>query len=191
MTGCDTTSRLFGVGKMSAINKFQDLVEPASVFLMTEQTQSEIEKQGELALEKLYGAKSGLNFERAARFSSKVATRSTYLPPEVLPPTSDAARFHSHRVYHQVQAWNGNVLDPTDWGWLKTKTLGIDTLKPVKMQKSPAPESLLKLIKCNCKGNCERNTCSCRKHGLLCTLACGQCKGITCANSGTETEDDE
>lgn len=138
----------------------------------------------------MYSCKPGnsLDFERAAMFSRKVASRSVYLPPESLPPTCDAARYHSYRVYHQVQTWLGNILDPTKWGWLLHKGQNMK-LKPVSMRRDAAPASLLKLVKCNCHGRCDKNTCSCRKNGLSCTLACGYCKGITCTNAGVNSEE--
>ena len=49
-------------------------------------------------------------------------------------------------------------------------------------QQGAAPSSLLKVIRCNCTGKCGNGRCSCRKNGLLCTLACGHCKGTTCTN---------
>ena len=33
-----------------------------------------------------------------------------------------------------------------------------------------------------------QNTCPSRKNGLLCTLACGHCKGITCTNAAVNSE---
>ena len=60
--------------------------------------------------------------------------------------------------------------------------------KRVRMQRDAAPASLLKLVKCNCHGMCDKNTCSYRKNGLLCILACGHCKGITCTNVGVNSE---
>ena len=120
--------------------------------------------------------------ERVSKFTEKVVSSSSYLPPERLPPTSDAARFHSHRVYHQVQAWLGNNMDAVEWGWELRKAYNRMILKPCRMGQVAAPASLLKIIRCNCNGKCDKNTCSCTKNGLQCTLACGQCKGIACTN---------
>ncbi|GBP82798.1 hypothetical protein EVAR_46021_1 [Eumeta japonica] len=69
-----------------------------------------------------------------------------------LPPTQDTARFHTFRVYHQVQSWLGNYNDLEDWGWKKCGKL----LMLVQNSKPPAPPELLKLIFCKCKGNVER-----------------------------------
>jgi hypothetical protein len=99
-----------------------------------------------------------------------------------LPPTCDASRYHSYRFYHQVQTWLGNLLYPLLWGWTLSQSQNSFRLKPIRLMMEPAPASLLKLVKCNCQGKCEKNSCSCRKNGLLCSLACGQCKGITCTN---------
>ena len=185
ITGCDSVSRPYGIGKAMAMSKCSQLKDHAGTFLKPNQNRDEVSKHGQAALEVLYGCKHGnsLDFERASRFSNKVASRSVYLPPESLPPTTDAAKQHSLRVYHQVQAWLGNDLDPTKWGWQIHKGQDSEKLKPIRMQKDAAPESLLKLVKCNCHGKCDKNTCSCRKNGLLCTLACGHCKGISCTNA--------
>ncbi|GFR94039.1 hypothetical protein ElyMa_000908700 [Elysia marginata] len=39
------------------------------------------------------------------------------------------------------------------------------------------------MIRCNCKSDCRSKRCTCRKHGLECSLACAECKGIRCLNS--------
>ena len=44
----------------------------------------------------------------------------------------------------------------------------------------PAPQELLKMIRCNCTTDCSSARCSCQKHGLPCTQACGQCRGSGC-----------
>lgn len=38
-----------------------------------------------------------------------------------LPPTEDATAQHSLRTYFQVQRWLINDIEPTEWGWKKTK----------------------------------------------------------------------
>ena len=186
LTGCDTVSRQYGIGKVMAMGKCDKLKDHAIAFLTPNQVHDNVNKHG---LEVLYSCKPGhsLDFERAARFSSKVASRSTYLLPESLPPC-DAVRYHSYRVYHQVPTWLGNDLDSTKWGWLLHKSPNVERLKPVKMRMDPVPASLLKLVKCNCHGKCDKNSCSCYKNGLVCSLACGHCKGITCNNAAVNNE---
>ena len=172
------------------MSKYRLRKENAQLFMKPSQSHEDVNKHGQAALEILYNCKHGnsLDFERAAKFSNKVASRSVYLPPESLPPTCDAAKYHSYRVYHQVQTWQGNHPDPTKWGWFIHKDQNLEKLKPVRMQKDAAPPSLLKLVRCNCNGKCDKNNCSCRKNGLLCTLGCGHCKGITCTNAAVNNE---
>ena len=75
-----------------------------------------LRKQVIMPLQHFYGCKPGmdLNFERGSRFSEKVVSSSWYLPTEHMPPTSDADRFHSYRVYLQVQACLGEEMEPTE-----------------------------------------------------------------------------
>ncbi len=50
-----------------------------------------------------------------------------------------------------------------------------------------APETLLKFVRCKCKlssrNPCGTNLCSCRKNGLKCATACGDCRGENCKNA--------
>ena len=101
-----------------------------------------------------------------------------------LPPTSDAAKYHSYRAYLQVQQWLGNTdILPTDWGW--NRSAQTDHLVPIIKDYAAAPEKVLKMISCGCKQGCRRN-CRCVKAGLLCTVPCSGCNGLECANSGHE-----
>lgn len=106
--------------------------------------------------------------------------------------TVDALTQHLKRIYLQVQYWiygeENCSLDPTDWGWKKVG----DTLVPIKMTKEAAPAHILSSIFCGCKKGCTR-TCSCRKNGLLCTIACRACQGVECTNnsySAAEIDDE-
>ena len=102
-----------------------------------------------------------------------------YVAPEKLPSTTDATSCHSYRTYHQVQAWRGNDLPPVDWRWANSP----NGLVPIRMDLPAAPEQLLKTIRCNCTDRCDNGRCTCRKNGLQCTPACGNCKGSSCLNA--------
>lgn len=106
LSGCDTTSKPSGIGKLAAMAKYRGLKKFAELFMVASKNQDEIELSGNEAIATLYGCKHGpdLNFERASKFNQKVASSFGYLPPERLPPTSDAAKFHGQRVYLQPQA---------------------------------------------------------------------------------------
>ena len=123
ISGCDTTSRLFGVGKGRAMKKClasKAFQESSNVFSEESSAADQVARAGEKALLVLYGGKPGTNLNRLRyqRFCEKTAAKTTHLQAEVLPPKSAAAKYHSLRVYLQVQEWKGcNTLRPTDWGW--------------------------------------------------------------------------
>ena len=103
-----------------------------------------------------------------------------------LPPTSSAARQHLLRVYHQVQQWLGNELDPLKWGW----KFEHGKLIPNPTDLPPAPEELLNIITCDCKTSCNTNKCECRRTLFQCSIMCGRCWEI-CQNRNFQDICDE
>ena len=65
------------------------------------------------------------------------------------------------------------------------------TALPIKTDMPPAPMELLRLFRCNCKTGCDTSRCTCRNHGLECSLACGECKGLQCSNSSNSIDDEQ
>ena len=51
---------------------------------------------------------------------------------------------------------------------------------PTEMTKPIAPLELLKIVKCGCKTDCTRKSCSCRQYGVVCTNICSGCRGVSC-----------
>ena len=176
LLGCDTSSRVFGIGKGVALKQLrnnEDFNIQAEVFNRRSVTTEEVAIAGEKALVCLYsGSKKGdtLDQLRLQKFCQKVGSSSSYIHPQTLPPTSAAARYFSFRIYHQVQAWRID-LPPTDWGW---KVSG-SNLIPIMTDKDVAPKVLLEVIRCTCKTGCSTMKCSCRKAGLDCSPGCGEC----------------
>ena len=89
---------------------------------------------------------------------------------ETLPPTTPAALQHAKRTYLQVQNWLGRELDPLTNGYI---LLTDGTLAPNYGIKSVAPESLLKIISCQCKKDCASKSCSCTKLVCLAQVSVG------------------
>ncbi|GBL87555.1 hypothetical protein AVEN_165165-1 [Araneus ventricosus] len=75
----------------------------------------------------------------------------------------------------QIQKWLGHEKNALEWGWVPTRF----GLSPRKMERDAAPESLLKIISCNCKKGC-KNVCGCRKAGLICSSLCTCSLGEAC-----------
>ena len=194
-TGCDTTSAVFGIGKKSALHKVLKgdsvLKSCAKIFSTPKKNIAEIEEAGCKAMVALFGGKPADNLS-AMRYSSlcqKVGSAKSFVTPERLPPTSSATKYHVIRTYLQVMLWmdNGEAMDTTEWGW----ELQNNSLVPVMMDTSPAPETLLKIIHCNCSGGCSTFRCTCKKHGLICSRVCGPCQEGHCDNMSEEAVSDD
>jgi len=191
--GCDTVSRIHGMGKGLALKKALDsphFIQQANVFMNPKSTQAEVVLAGHNALVSLCNGKQGdtLNILRHRRFCEKVAISTVAVQPKVLPPTCAAAHYHSLRVFYQVHEWKpeeGVEFEPCDWGWRVVDS----KMLPIMMDRDAAPKVLLEMIRCGCKSGCSSKMCSCRKHGLQCSTACGACKGTGCTNSGDMQED--
>ena len=181
-SGCDTVSRVFGFGKPAVLKKAKqdrEFSRHAGVFI-TDSTPDEVKEAGEQLFIRLYNGQEaeGLDKLRYRHFLQKVSTRNTVVQVQSLPPTESAAKYHSFRTYSQVQYWIHGNTRPEEWGW----TIKNGKMMPVMSDLPPAPDRLLKIIKCNCRVNCDTKRCSCRKHGLSCTAGCGECKGTSCSN---------
>lgn len=197
ITGCDTTSRLFGIGKGLVLKKVmgnQDLIEIAGKVFDVDSSDV-VAKFGIQLLIRMYG---GFEFEtldimRYRKFASKVVSNSvSFLQIQTLPPTTAAAEQHCKRTFYQVIEWTkldeDLQLDPLDWGW----TMSNGKLVPVKTRLPAAPDQLINVIRCKCKSNCDNRRCSCRKHGLQCTTACTDCRSRSCSNAEqVEAEEDQ
>ena len=93
---------------------------------------------------------------------------------ELLPPTSDNLRLHLNRANYQAFVWRKSLVamqelpSPEYHGW----EIEDEALKPVSMNKDPAPRGIQTLTTCNCKKSECRSHCSCNINGLSCTEAC-------------------
>jgi len=117
MSGCDTTSALFGKGKKKAwklsINK--DVQKISAIFCTRTSSKESVAKAGEKFIMMLY--ESGKNSEpslddlRCRIYARTLAKKSVTSNFELasLPPTSAAARQHSLRTYLQVPILKQNT----------------------------------------------------------------------------------
>ena len=182
ITGCDTTSQVHTIGKASVLHKFQKSTrfrELSAIFLSESSSKEDIVDAGEKLMLQILGAskkENSMDELRLANYYRKFGGKSA-VKPQSLGPTSDATAQHSLRVYHQVQAWQGRDLIPEEWAWILVN----GKLMPVKMLLPPAPQELLKIIRCTCKVECTPR-CTCVTYGLKCTTICTGCRGVSCRN---------
>ena len=181
--GCDTTSHIHSIGKGTILKKIQNdasLQAQAHIFQMPSLSKEMVATAGEKALILLYNGKlnEGLDALRYRKFCEKAAVGTSYVKPQTLPPTFASSKFHSYRVYHQIQQWCNREIPPDEWGWKQNNERYI----PIMTDLPPAPSELLRLIRCNCKTECRSERCTCRKNHVRCSNVCGQCKGVACSN---------
>jgi len=56
----------------------------------------------------------------------------------------------------------------------------------------PAPDELLKIIKCNCHTDYSSMRCTCKKYNVKCrSSACRNCKGAGCTNLDTTIHEED
>lgn len=184
ITGCDSVSALYNIGKKKALKVLvgEDW-QILDIFKRPDATHDDIARAGEMFLLKMYCAtarSTTLDKLRFILYLKKMKTSLSTFDLHSLPPTSSAAKFHAYRAYFAVQEWLGNPgqLEPINWGW----QLCDGTLNPIFNDKDPAPAHILRMISCGCKTGCGKR-CMCRKSGLNCTEMCSNCIGLNCTNA--------
>ena len=153
--GCDTTSQLYSIGKGKSLKKYRDFCSHAEVF------NEVISAAGEQVLVTMHNGRPGesLDFIQYKSFCEKVATSKSHIQPQTLPPTSAAVKFHSLHVYYQILQCKGtgDRFLPEEWGWRESEK----RLIPITTDLMPAPDDLLRIIRCNCQTNCSTTRCAC------------------------------
>ena len=194
ISGCDTVSALFKVGKKKALKVLQqEDWQVLHVFKKPDAIHDEIAMAGEIFVLKLYNVNqlsTTLDELRFVLYMQKMKTSYNSFQLESLPPTSPAVKYHAYRAYYAVQEWlgNGRSLQPTEWGW----ELDDNMLIPVLTDRPEAPQSVLRMVSCGCKTGCGKR-CKCRQAGLACTPMCSSCIGRNCTNAcpSDGNDDDE
>jgi len=199
ISGCDTTSALFGHGKASIyrqISSHPDTLTLTRAISAPTATCESVAQAGKQLLKIIYGGKLGetLNKLRYVRYMQLVARSVTRPRPERLPPTERAAYYHLLRVHLQVMQWQTlrtDCLDADKWGWKLHENVYV----PIGTDDAIAPDDMLTVILCSCntdssKGNCRSKACTCRKYGLHCMPACKNCYGELCTNAAPQTVPD-
>ena len=179
LTGCDTCSAFFGIGKKKVFNlmmqsamKYQGLKDLGN---------GSLSKNQKLACTQFVGALHGnsdctsLNEIRCTKAAKKV-------PAKKLPPTDNSFYLHLLRCTYQFMVWKSclettfglpqqlimviNYFEDTD---------GKQYMRPQMMSQSPAAPELLNDLACNCDNSVCDDNCTFFRNEQPCTLAC-KCK---------------
>lgn len=183
LTGCDTVSAFFGLGKVTAFDVWMANVNITQVFCDIGNEEVQVDGAAFGAIERfivsLYDRKSDLvsvNLCRKDLFSRKGRTI------ENIPPTQNALSLHIRRaVYQSCHVWSHSIekdipaVSPADWGW----QLSDGSWVPVWITLPQASAVCKELIRCACKKACS-GRCKCVSAHLHCTALCA-CSG-SCAN---------
>ena len=184
MSGCDTTSRFFGFGKIRLFkSKIQEKMPTSTAeFYCRQQTVDRVVEAGTNIMITMY-AKLGkltdtslltLDKLRHKMFLSSLHHMIGSVQKKVdhrqLPSTSLAAKYHSLRVHHQIQEWLFNPLYPSEYGWILNSG---GKYEPKYTDKAVAPLTLLKLVSCGCKSDCYSKRCGCKQLDFQCSDYCG------------------
>lgn len=179
ITGCDTTSYLFGHSKKIAWTVLKDnfhlLLSLGEGTLTTDTLE-----RAERFVCRIY--KTNVSSVDMARFLlfAKAGT------PDKLPPTSDALKYHIMRAHYQAMVWRQahcprQILPkPEESGW----KLKDDKLVPVLMTLDPIPKACVEMLSCQCTTGCATLRCKCRKAKIVCSgfCSCGKSGNDLCLN---------
>ena len=112
LSGCDTTSGSYCIGKISAMGKYVDLKVASQIFMLPNKDHNEGEQAGNEALAIIYACKQGtdLNLERASKLSEKVESTSRCVllsgfPQLQMPPNFTAGGSTTRCKFGKVTRW--------------------------------------------------------------------------------------
>jgi hypothetical protein len=198
MSGCDTVSYLWGIGK-GTILKMLKAGHQLNKLGVLEAGLTDVVKEATLFYAACYGLKDvhDMSTLRYNVWSSKMANTKLSAAPELrsLPPTTAAFEPHVYRAHYQAAIWraaldpNPPTLDPVQYGWSRDQTSNMLVPVPLPSGVSPAPQDVLKMIRCGCSSNrpCSTMRCSCSPARLSCSMFCG-CNGMEeCQNEQTKS----
>lgn len=188
LTGCDSTSGFFRIGKKKAWKAFvndadaQDGVgNLGTTFPPTRRTLRACER----FICSLYtsSSKAGTTADGVRYWIFCQKQQKS----ESLPPTSNSLYHHIERANYQAYVWKTStnplqqLPSPVDNGWIDAERGSLD---PKLMSQDPAPKGLLELTRCKCnKSACRRDDlCPCKANQMPCTEACLCMNDETCQN---------
>ena len=176
ISGCDTVSATYGIGKLRAYKVLKDSSWKVVMNNVGKDNADieEVIELGEKFFMKLYGKLSS-KAESLDHLREIMYTLPKYIPISRMPPTSRAFRFHMLRTHLEVNTLMNlsQSLDPEKFGFQKDKD---GQLIPIITDKLPAPSRLLQEIKCGCqkpnRAGLLCTGCGCLKAGLACNFLC-------------------
>ena len=196
LSGCDTVSYLWGIGKGTVVKILKSKKTLRKLGNLEEQMPN-VMCEATKFIAACYGfpLEDNMTSLRYVVWSSKMSNTKLNSAPDlkVLPPTMETFEKHVHRSHLQAAIWRCALnpdppdINPAHYGW--TYDAKNTCFSPIAMPSdvSPAPLEVLKLIKCGCSSSqpCSTSRCSCTSAQLACSIFCACCGGDECRNQRT------
>lgn len=172
LSGCDSTSYMWGIGKMTVIKKLK-AGHHLNLLGKHESDMKDVLAEATSFIAACYGSRitHDMSSVRYDIWTTKMAKKRITLAPALkcLPPTTEAFSKHVHQAHYQTMIWMSALdadppqLDPIKYGWSHDEASGILLPVTLPIDVSPAPDEILKLIKCGCSSSllCSTMWCSC------------------------------
>ena len=189
ISGCDTVACYLGIDKGRVIKHLKEGCDLSAIGNVDAPLQ-QVRDQATRFISACYGLKDStdMSHTRLLVWGKKNGKGHSSSPNlATLPPTREAFIEHVKRAHFQTVLWRTINIDPRQ---LKPEEFGwkMDTdnksLRPIGLpdDTKPAPDYILKMIRCDYKGEppCNTKICSCKKKGLPCTMFCA-CFKVGCS----------
>jgi len=173
ITGCDITGRFRGKTKKTWLEFYLNADEETlDYFVNFPLTNNPLEniKVLKVFLCSVFCKGTNISDLGNARWFIWTQTKSI----EKLPPTFGAfvqavkRAWYASKIFEQGHTLMQNTPNPLELGWRLTN----DEFEPITSDDPIAPDSVVELISCGCKGACKSKRCSCRKVDVCCTDLC-------------------
>ena len=194
LTGCDTVSNLYGIGKSTMVSVLKSGISVTDLGSLDKPIES-ITSQSKSFIAACYGCPDATDMTdaRIKVWKKKMGNKKLNAAPElkVLPPTREAFGCHVKRAQLQALVWRSYKsmdppnLNPEDYGWKFDEDEEMLLPIPLPDNVDPAPQDILKLIKCGCD-SCSTTRCSCLIANLSCSMFC-KCHDNQCNNPNTKS----
>ena len=183
LTGCDTVSYLFGIGKTTALKALMG-GHHLSLLGQLGAAEASLISETTTFIAACYGSKveGDMTTHRYQLWKSKMGNTKTTSAPKLksLPPSHNAFVQHVHRAQYQAIIWESATqsdppdLDPNQYGWHKDEdgtTLSPTTLPPGVYV---VPINILQMVKCGCSASqpCSTGRCGCVGAHMSCSMFC-------------------
>ena len=197
ISGCDTVSTLYGIGKGTVLKILKSRNKTLNKLGNTEEPFGEVMQQCTAFISSCYGYpnENDMSSLRYRVWTNKTANHKLNSAPHlrVLPPTTEAFEQHVYRTHLQLAIFRSALhpdppdLNPVDYGYYMNADTKRLELIGIPVNVSPAPESVLNMIKCGCSSStpCSTSRCSCYAARLSCSVFCSCHGDSNCKNPET------